>query len=211
MKIQTSITGLVAALALTAGSAAMAASPGVSSDKIVFGQSAALDGPAGALGKGMREGLMAAFNEANAKGGVNGRKLELISLDDGYEPKRAIDNTKKLIGEDNVCYEVDYPHSDAPWPNAPEILWKSAQLLTDEQIDKITHLNAMRLYKFDMFKHAKREELTVGALRAKAEAAGVDTTLISTGGSAPLAEGETPRPVTSGDVVQMYQKHAETA
>jgi hypothetical protein len=52
--------------------------------------------------------------------------------------------------------------------------------------------------------------LTVGALRAKAKAAGVDTTLISTGGSAPLAPGQKPRPVTSADVVAMYAKHAET-
>ncbi|MDE8654561.1 amidohydrolase family protein [Novosphingobium album (ex Liu et al. 2023)] len=116
-----------------------------------------------------------------------------------------------LIGEDNVCYEVDFPHSDAPWPNAPEILWKSAQFLTDSQIDKVTHRNAMRVYNFDMFAHHKREELTVGALRAQASAAGVDTTLISTGGAAPLAEGEEPRPVTSGDVVAMYKQHAEAA
>jgi hypothetical protein len=109
-----------------------------------------------------------------------------------------------------VCYEVDYPHSDAPWPNAPEVLWKSAQFLTDGQIDKITHRNAMRLYKFDPFAYHKREELTVGALRAQAKAAGVSTALISTGGAKPLAEGEKPRPVTSGDVVAMYAKHAET-
>ena len=61
------------------------------------------------------------------------------------------------------------------------------------------------------FKHYKRAELSVGALRAKAKAAGVDTTLRSTGGAAPLAAGEEPRPVTSGDVVAMYTKHAEAA
>lgn len=116
-----------------------------------------------------------------------------------------------LIGEDMVCYEVDYPHSDAPWPNAPELLWKSIQTLTDTQIDKVTHLNAMRLYNFAMFDMVPKAELTVGALRAKAKAAGVDTTLISTGGAKPLAEGEKPRPVTSGDVVSMYAKHAEAA
>jgi predicted TIM-barrel fold metal-dependent hydrolase len=114
-----------------------------------------------------------------------------------------------LIGEDNVCYEVDFPHSDAPWPNAPEILWRSAQFLTDAQIDKVTHKNAMRLYNFDPFAHNKHEDLTVGALRAKAKADGIDTTLISTGGAAPLAAGEKPRVVTSGDVMRMYTKHAE--
>jgi predicted TIM-barrel fold metal-dependent hydrolase len=116
-----------------------------------------------------------------------------------------------LIGENNVCYEVDYPHSDAPWPNAPELLWKSIQRLTDQQIDKVTHLNAMRVYNFDMYSHFKRAELNVGALRAKAKAAGVDTTLRSTGGASPLKPGEVRRPVTSGDVIAMYTKHADAA
>ena len=127
-------------------------------------------------------------------------------IDDAYGLKN-ID----MIGEDNICYEVDYPHSDAPWPNAPEILWRSAQHLTDSQIDKITHLNAMRLYKFPMFERMAKEELTVGALRAKAKAAGVDTTLISTGGAAPLAPGEKPRVITSSDIGEMFQKHAAAA
>jgi predicted TIM-barrel fold metal-dependent hydrolase len=132
------------------------------------------------------------------------RHFSSCFIDDAYG-LRNLD----LIGEDNVCFEVDFPHSDAPWPNAPEVLWRSAQLLTDSQIDKITHQNAMRLYKFDPFAHHKKEDLTVGALRAKAKADGVDTTLISTGGAAPLAAGETPRVVTSGDVMRMYMKHAE--
>jgi len=134
------------------------------------------------------------------------RHFSSCFIDDAYG-LRNLD----LIGEDNVCYEVDYPHSDAPWPNAPEILWRSARHLTDEQIDKVTHKNAMRLYNFTPFKKHTREQLTVGALRAKARAAGIDTTLISTGGAAPLAKGETPRPVTSGDVVKMYMKQAEPA
>ncbi|MEQ9573948.1 MAG: ABC transporter substrate-binding protein, partial [Rhodospirillales bacterium] len=71
-------------------------------DKIVLGQSAALGGPAAALGTGMKTGLMAAFKEANDAGGVHGRKIELISYDDGYEPERAIANTNKLIDQDKV-------------------------------------------------------------------------------------------------------------
>ena len=77
------------------------AEPGVFPDRIIFGQAAALEGPASALGRGMREGILAAFAEANATGGVNGRKLELVSEDDGYEPKRTIEATKKLI-DNNV-------------------------------------------------------------------------------------------------------------
>ena len=50
----------------------------------------------------MQQGLNAAFDEVNAKGGVHGRKLKLISVNDGYEPDRAIAATKKLIEEDKV-------------------------------------------------------------------------------------------------------------
>src|SRR6516162_9313066 len=78
------------------------AEDGVSTDKILFGQVAALSGPAQALGQGMREGLLAAFGEANRAGGINGRKLELKSVDDGYEPERTIEATKKIISEDKV-------------------------------------------------------------------------------------------------------------
>src|SRR5712692_7223112 len=86
---------------LTAGLSA-AAENGVSADKIVFGQAAALDGPAAALGQGMKVGLEAAFAEANKAGGVKGRKLELRSVDDGYEPTKSIEAVKKLLGEDKV-------------------------------------------------------------------------------------------------------------
>jgi len=78
------------------------AEDGVSADKILFGQVAALSGPAQALGQGMREGIVAAFEEANRAGGIGGRKLALKSVDDGYEPVKMIDGMKKLIGEDKV-------------------------------------------------------------------------------------------------------------
>src|SRR5690242_13910071 len=79
-----------------------AAENGVAADSITFGQAAVLEGPASALGRGMRAGIQAAFDEANARGGVHGRKLKLVSRDDGYEPDRAIAETKKLIEEDKV-------------------------------------------------------------------------------------------------------------
>ena len=127
-------------------------------------------------------------------------------IDDAYG-LRNID----LIGVDNIAYECDYPHSDTLWPNVPERLFETVKHLTDEQIDKITHLNAMRDFKFDMFKLHEREDLTVAALRAKAKEQGVDVSVKSSGGAAPLAAGEKPRPITSGDVVAMFQSHAEAA
>jgi len=75
---------------------------GVSENRILFGQAAALAGPSSALGQGMRQGILAAFAEINAKGGVHGRKLELISRDDGYDPDRSVVQTLKLIEQDKV-------------------------------------------------------------------------------------------------------------
>ncbi len=68
-----------------------------SAGRVVLGQSAALTGPAAALGLRFREGAMLHFDRLNAKGGVNGRQIELQSLDDGYEPDRCAENTRKLI------------------------------------------------------------------------------------------------------------------
>jgi branched-chain amino acid transport system substrate-binding protein len=78
------------------------AEDGVTSESIVFGQATVLEGPASALGQGMRAGIRAAFEEANKKGGVHGRKLDLVSVDDGYEPDKSIAATKKLIEQDKV-------------------------------------------------------------------------------------------------------------
>lgn len=96
---------------------------GVSADKITFGQSAALDGPAAALGQAMREGLLAAFAEANKAGGVKGHKIELISRDDGYDPNKAIQTAKQLIDQDKVFAligSVGTPTSAAVQPIATD-------------------------------------------------------------------------------------------
>jgi predicted TIM-barrel fold metal-dependent hydrolase len=111
------------------------------------------------------------------------------------------------IGEDNVTYEVDYPHSDALWPDAPEHLWEQIKHLTDAQIEKITNGNAIRWFRHDsLFANNKREDLTVGALRAKAKAKGVDTSPKSSGGAKPT---DVTRPVTSGDIMAMSKRAAE--
>src|SRR5437764_4409413 len=101
--MRSSLRGTLAAAAAFAALAVPAfAEDGVTADTIVFGQAAVLEGPASALGRGMRTGLQAAFDEVNSKGGVHGRKLKLVSVDDGYEPDRSIVQTKKLIEEDKV-------------------------------------------------------------------------------------------------------------
>lgn len=72
------------------------------------------------------------------------------------------------IGVDHVMWECDYPHSDCTWPNSPEQVWENLKNLPVEDINRITHLNAMREYNFDPFEHIERKDATVGALRTKA-------------------------------------------
>jgi predicted TIM-barrel fold metal-dependent hydrolase len=80
------------------------------------------------------------------------------------------------IGVENIAWECDYPHSDATWPQSPEILMKSLEEvgLPDNEIEMITWQNACKFYRFDPFEHTPREQATVGALRA--QAADVDVT-----------------------------------
>ena len=82
----------------SAGAAGQDGSDGVFPDSIVFGQSAALSGPARELGRNMNLGIRAAFEEANRAGGIHGRLLRLLVRDDGYEPEAAVNNTRELIG-----------------------------------------------------------------------------------------------------------------
>ena len=92
---------------------------GVTTDTILIGQSAALSGPAEQLGKEMQAGAMAYFDAVNQSGGINGRKIKLLSLDDGYEPEKAAANTKKLITEDKILALFGYvgtPTSNAALP-----------------------------------------------------------------------------------------------
>jgi predicted TIM-barrel fold metal-dependent hydrolase len=105
------------------------------------------------------------------------------------------------IGTDIMMYECDYPHSDCVWPRSPEVLFEGLQDISDEDINKITHLNAMREFSYDPFSILGRENCTVGALRAQAKH--VDTSLRSYGGGRPIAEGDKRR-VTSGDVQRMF-------
>ncbi len=93
---------LLVAVIICLASGAKAAVPGVSPQRIHFGQSAAFTGPARALGEEMRLGIEAAFRAVNVRGGVYGRRLELTSLDDAYEPEAAILNTRRLIEHSKV-------------------------------------------------------------------------------------------------------------
>jgi predicted TIM-barrel fold metal-dependent hydrolase len=83
------------------------------------------------------------------------------------------------LNGDHIHWECDYPHSDSTWPHAPEMAMKFLDGVSDEEINKITHLNAMRNFSYDPFAHVPREQATVGALRA--QATDVNTTPVSHG------------------------------
>ena len=95
------LTTIAVISAFTVTNAAVA-NNGVTDTEIVFGQTAAYNGPAAALGLGMKDGILAAFKEANDAGGVHGKQLVLKEKDDGYEPEAAIANAKVLINEEQV-------------------------------------------------------------------------------------------------------------
>ena len=81
------------------GPTAMPDDTGVTPDGVMFGQSAVFSGPSRELGINMRLGIEAAFAEANRAGGVHGRQLSLVSLDDFYEPESAVINSRALIND----------------------------------------------------------------------------------------------------------------
>jgi ABC-type branched-subunit amino acid transport system substrate-binding protein len=92
-------------LATTAGAQDKKYGPGVTDTEITIGQSAPFSGPASAFGIYSRvEG--AYFTALNEKGGINGRKIKFITLDNGFSPPKALEASRKLVEEDNVLAEV---------------------------------------------------------------------------------------------------------
>lgn len=126
-------------------------SPGFTDTEVKFGQSAALTGPAKALGQGMMMGIEAAFKEANDAGGVHGRTLNLIPKDDSYETDPAFDNTQDLIEKDQVFAligAVGTPTSRAALPVAEEAEvpfiapFTGAQLLRGDDLKQVLNFRA---------------------------------------------------------------------
>jgi branched-chain amino acid transport system substrate-binding protein len=96
---------VTAAAALLPG---LATAQGVTSDKILLGQAAVFSGPAAQLGIQMRNGIQSYFALVNERGGVHGRKLELVTEDDQYESKVAPVASRKLIEERKVFALLGY-------------------------------------------------------------------------------------------------------
>ncbi|HZY18432.1 MAG TPA: ABC transporter substrate-binding protein [Ramlibacter sp.] len=88
-----------------AGAAALAAFPALraQTDRIVLAQSAPFTGPASQLGIQFHQGARLCLEQVNAQGGLNKKPIELVKLDDGYEPDRCAENTRKLLSEDPLA------------------------------------------------------------------------------------------------------------
>lgn len=97
---------LAGLLALTIGQTH--AEDGVTDTTITLGMSSPFTGPNGLYGMQMRESITAYFDQLNKAGGINGRKVELITIDDGYETDRTVANTKSLIQEKKVFALTGY-------------------------------------------------------------------------------------------------------
>jgi branched-chain amino acid transport system substrate-binding protein len=100
MPMKRSFAALAALLAAVPAIAQNA--PGVSATEIKIGQTMPYSGPVTAFGT-LGKGEVAYFNMINDQGGVNGRKIKLISLDDGYAPPRTVEQTRKLVEQEEVA------------------------------------------------------------------------------------------------------------
>src|SRR5262249_44467138 len=93
---------LALALAGWAGTT-FAQAPGISATVIMIGQTMPYTGPVAAF-SALGKGEIAYFRKVNAEGGVNGRKINLISLDDGYAPPKTVEQTRKLVEQEGVAF-----------------------------------------------------------------------------------------------------------
>ena len=84
------------------------AETGVTDNAVIVGQSAVFSGPVADTGNHYRSGIELYFDKVNKAGGVNGRKLQLVALDDAYDPKRTAENTRTLIEQNKVFALIGY-------------------------------------------------------------------------------------------------------
>ena len=99
MRIIETLARSVMVAALAMAGVALHAQEGVSKTSVVLGQSIALTGPGSALAVPFHQGAKMYFDRLNAAGGVNGRKIELVTLDDRGNAQIATENTKKLLDQ----------------------------------------------------------------------------------------------------------------
>ncbi|HTD06312.1 ABC transporter substrate-binding protein [Undibacterium sp.] len=138
-------------VAITLTDPLLAADPGITDTEIRLGMVNAQSGAASGLGQGMLAGAEAIFKEVNANGGIHGRKINLIVLDDQYDPNKAIDATLNLIGEQKVFSLFGYvgtPTANAVLPIVRETktpligLFSGAMTLRRPVIPEVINIRA---------------------------------------------------------------------
>ena len=105
--------------------------------ELVLGQSAPFSGASAQLGRDYRDGAMAWFSEVNRRGGIHGRTVRLVSLDDRYEPQLTLRNTKQLLGRDHAFALFGYVGT----PTVKVIL----PLVDQQQVPLVAPLTGARL------------------------------------------------------------------
>ena len=114
---------------------------------------------------------------------------------------------RHAVGMGNIALEVDYPHSDCLWPDYPEGIWRSIQSvpggIPDDEIDAITHGNAMRWYHYDPFARRSAAGKTARWAHCGHWPRAWTRLRLALDGAAPLAAGER-RVVTSGDIIPLF-------
>ncbi len=95
--------------------------PGITPRAVLVGQSAPLSGSNAELGTDIRDGALAYFRKVNDAGGVHGRKIELVTLDDANQVPRAAENTRKLVEEMRVFALFGYASATLSRPALPVV------------------------------------------------------------------------------------------
>src|SRR6266852_4967096 len=109
-------TKIVLTTVLIAVAEALGADPGVTDKEIKIGNIMPYSGPASSYGT-IGRGISAYFKRLNEEGGINGRKINIISYDDGYSPPRAVEQSRRLVGQNGGLL----PAIPGPWAGSPPI------------------------------------------------------------------------------------------
>jgi branched-chain amino acid transport system substrate-binding protein len=136
--------------------------PGVSDTEIKIGQTTAYSGPASAYGTLLSKTQVAYVRMINERGGINGRKITLISLDDGYSPPKTVELTRRLVEQDHVLGIFD---SLGTAPNAAIQQYLNEQHVPHFAISGASRFNDPARYPWTMGVIASYE--TEGRIYAK--------------------------------------------
>lgn len=123
MKTDKWVTGLLAAAAISLNAPGAAAQvQGVTDTEVVLGSHLDLSGPINSWGLPIKNGMEMAVEEINAAGGIHGRKIRLIIEDSGYDPKKAVLVTQKMLAQDRIFAMVGAMGSPTAAATMPLVL-----------------------------------------------------------------------------------------